>query len=68
MVTQNFINTMLSSVAALVVQAAVTPYFLLVVLPFIIIYYFVQRFIRYAFYFVYCLPSSIYFVIPASRE
>ncbi|XP_028395271.1 ATP-binding cassette sub-family C member 9-like [Dendronephthya gigantea] len=46
MVTQNFINTMLGATAALVVQAAVTPYFLIVVLPFIIIYYYVQRFIR----------------------
>ena len=46
MVTQNFINTMLSATAALIVQAAVTPYFLLVVLPFVVIYYYIQRFIR----------------------
>ena len=56
---------MLSAVAALVVQAVVTPYFLLVVLPFIIIYYFVQRFIRYAFYFrlrrtTYHILASVY--------
>ena len=52
-VTQNFINTMLSATAALIVQAAVTPYFLIVVLPFVVIYYYIQRFIRYAFEFLF---------------
>jgi hypothetical protein len=39
---------MLSATAALIVQAAVTPYFLIVVLPFAVVYYYIQRFIRYA--------------------